>query len=70
MSTLIDPTIHLRRPEGTHPMTAPTCTETVSPEVTRPAPLNGAAVQRCSVWRRIAENLAESRAGTRIASAR
>jgi hypothetical protein len=64
MSTLIDPTTHLRRPEGTHPtMPAPTCTETVSPEVTRPAPLNGATFLRCSIWRHIAENLAESRAG-------
>jgi hypothetical protein len=64
MSALIDPTTHSRRPEATHPTTtAPTCTETVSPDVVRAALLNGATFLRCSIWRRAAENLAESRAG-------
>jgi hypothetical protein len=64
MSTLIGPTSHPRRPEGTHPtMTAPTRTETVSPDVVRPALLNGATFLRCSIWRHAAESLVESRAG-------
>jgi hypothetical protein len=64
MSTLIDPTTHPRRSEATQPtMTAPTRTETVSPDVVRAALLNGATFLRRSIWRHAAENLAESRAG-------
>lgn len=67
MSTLIDPTTHPPRPEATHPtMTAPTRTETVSPDVARAALLNGATFPRCSIWRQAAENLAESRAGLEL----
>ncbi|MGH3828443.1 MAG: hypothetical protein ACRDQX_14930 [Pseudonocardiaceae bacterium] len=44
-------------------MTSPTCTETVSSDEVRAVLVRAAPFLRCSIWRRAAENLVESRAG-------
>ncbi|MCA1695213.1 MAG: hypothetical protein LC749_11040, partial [Actinobacteria bacterium] len=54
-------------PGRTRPtMTTPTYTETASADVVRVALVKSATFQRCSIWRHVAENLAESGAGLRL----